>query len=110
MYMKNKHDKLSSPTNPNGLFEAFISGSIVEDVPDVHDRLTLAVADLKSFLVETAGLDPDMSEVVAARALQEFMGASGLPVDQTQVESIIRNGSELSSVTAVDRAVDEILG
>lgn len=103
------YDRLSSPTNPNGVFGEFIDGSLKEQFPEKKDRLTVAIADIKSFLVESVGVDPDMAEVVAARAAQEITSALDSDLTQDEVNRAIEVGSELSSTIAVDRAVDNIL-
>lgn len=104
------YDRLSSPTNPNGVFGEFIDGSLREQFPEKKDRLTIAVADIKSFLVEAAGVDPELADVVAARAAQEITFALDSDLTQNEVDRAIKIGSELSSSIAVDRAVDNILG
>ena len=104
------YDRLSSPTNPNGVFGEFTDGSLKERFPEKKDRLTIAVADIKSFLIETVGVDPDMAEVVAARAAQEITSALDSDLTQNEIDRAIEMGSELSSRIAVDRAVDNILG
>jgi len=103
-------DRLSSPTNPNGVFGEFIDGSLKEQFPDKKQRLTIAVADIKSFLIESVGVDPDMADVVAARAAREITSALDSDLTQNEVNHAIEMGSELSSTIAVDRAVDNILG
>jgi hypothetical protein len=104
------HDRLSSPTNPNGVFGEFIDGSLKEQFPEKKDRLMIAVADIKSFLIETVGVDPDMADVVAARAAQEITSALDSDLTQNEIDRAIAMGSELSSSVAVDRAVGDILG
>ncbi len=104
------YDRLSSPTNPNGVFGEFINGSLKEQFPEKKDRLTIAVADVKSFLVETVGVDPGMADVVAARAAQEITSALDSDLTQDEVNRAIEMGSELSSTIAVNRAIDNILG
>lgn len=103
------YDRLSSPTNPNGVFGEFIDGSLKEQFPEKKDRLTIAVADIKSFLIETIGVDPEMADIVAARAAQEITSALDSELTQNEVDRAIEMGSELSSSIAVDRAVDNIL-
>ena len=107
---KRNYDRLSSPTNPNGVFGEFLDGSLEEQFPDKKDRLMIAVADIKSFLVESVGVDPDMADVVAARAAQEITSALDSGLTQHEVNRAIEMGSELSGSIAVDRAVDNILG
>lgn len=104
------YDRLSSPTNPNGVFGEFINGSLKEQFPEKKDRLTIAVADIKSFLVDTAGVDPEMADVVAARAAQEITSALDSDLTQNEIDRAIEMGSELSSSIAIDRAIDDILG
>ncbi len=104
------YDRLSSPTNPNGVFGEFIDGSLKEQFPEKKDRLMIAVADIKSFLVESVGVDPDMAEVAAARAAQEITSALDSDLTHNEVNRAIEMGSELSSTIAVDRTVDNILG
>ena len=104
------YDRLSSPTNPNGVFGEFTDGSLREQFPEKKDRLTIAVADIKSFLIEAVGVDPDMADVVTARAAQEITSALDSDLTQDEVNRAIETGSELSSTIAVDRAVDNILG
>ena len=104
------YDRLSSPTNPNGVFGEFIDGSLKEQFPEKKDRLTVAIADIKSFLVESVGVDPDMADVVAARAAQEIASALDSDLTQDEVGRAIEIGSHLSSSVAVDRAINNILG
>ena len=104
------YDRLSSLTNPNGVFGEFIDGSLKEQFPEKKDRLTVAIADIKSFLVESVGVDPDMAEVVAARAAQEITSALDSDLTQDEVGRAIEIGSHLSSSVAVDRAINNILG
>lgn len=104
------YDRLSSPTNPNGVFGGFIDGSLKEQFPEKKDRLMIAAADLKSFLVESVGVDPDIAEVAAARAAQEITSALDSDLTQSEVDRAIEMGSKLSSAIAVDRAIDNILG
>ena len=103
------YDRLSSPTNPNGIFDKFANGTLKEKFPEQEHRLILAVADIKSFLIEAVDVDPDMAEVVAARAAQEITSALDSDLTQDEVNRAIEVGSELSSTIAVDRAVDNIL-
>ena len=107
--MNLRHDKLSSPTNPNGVFEDFVDGSMKERFQDPQERLIIATADVKSFLVEIAGLDPDMAEVVAARATQEVAHALNTNINDSDLAKCIEAGSKLSEKVAVDRAVANIL-
>ena len=104
------YDRLSSLTNPNGVFGEFIDGSLKEQFPEKKDRLTVAIADIKSFLVESVGVDPDMAEVVAARAAQEITSALDSDLTQDEVGRAIEIGSHLSSSVAVERAINNILG
>lgn len=104
------YDRLSSPTNPNGVFGEFIDGTLKEQFPEHKDRLIIAVADIKSFLIETVGVDPEMADVVAARAAQEITSALDSDLTQDEINRAIEIGSELSGSIAVDRAVENILG
>lgn len=104
------YDRLSSPANPNGVFGEFIDGSLREQFPEKKHRLTIAVADIKSFLIEVVGVDPDMADVIAARSAQEITSALDSELTQNEINRAIEIGSELSSTVAVDRVVDNILG
>ena len=104
------YDRLSSPTNPNGIFDEFANGTLKEKFPEQEHRLILAVADIKSFLIEAVGVDPDMADVVAARAAQEIASALDSDLTQDEVGRAIEIGSHLSSSVAVDRAINNILG
>ena len=61
-------------------------------------------------VIEAVGVDPDMADVVTARAAQEITSALDSDLTQDEVNRAIETGSELSSTIAVDRAVDNILG
>lgn len=104
------YDRLSSPTNPNGVFGELTDGSLKEQFPEQQERLIIAIADIKSFLIEVVGVDPDMSDIVAARAAQEITSALDTDLTPHEVNRAIELGSTLSSNIAVDRAVDDILG
>ena len=104
------YDRLSSPTNPNGIFGEFVNGTLKEKFPEQEHRLVLAVADIKSFLIEVVGVDPEMADVVAARAAQKITSALDSDLTQDEVGRAIEMGSELSSSVAVDRAINNILG
>lgn len=88
---------LSLPTNPNGVFGEFIDGSHKEQFPEKKDRLTIGVADIKSFLIETIGVDPEMADIVAARAAQEITSALDSELTKNEVDRAIEMGTELSS-------------
>lgn len=107
--MANNYDRLTSPVNPNGIFGDFIDGSIKEQFPGQRERLILATADVKSFLIEVAGLDPDMAEVVAARATREVAMALDSDLSDTELSRAIELGGRLSEDVAVSRALDNIL-
>ncbi|HUO61858.1 MAG TPA: hypothetical protein VMT96_00185 [Candidatus Bathyarchaeia archaeon] len=107
--MKENYDPLASPTNPNGVFDKFIDGSIKEQFPDRNARFMIAIADIKSYLVEVVRLDPEMAEVVAARAATEMGLALDTDLDQQELKECIDIGSELSEAAAVDRAISNIL-
>ena len=102
-------DRLASPVNPNGLFAEAIDGTLKEQFPDTKERLILAVADIKSFLVEVVGLDLDMADLVAARATQEVLAATDTDLTDYEVGRAIEMGSNFSTGVAVDRAIDAIM-
>lgn len=107
---KQNYNRIASPVNPNGVLADSVDGFLKEQFPDPRERLIIAIADIKSFLVEVAGLDLDMADVVAARAAQEILAATDTDLTQQDINYAIELGSALSTHVAVDRAIDGILG
>lgn len=107
--MSMEHDYLAFATNPNGVFGEFVSGYMKEQFPDQKDRLMIAVADVKSFLVEVAGIDPEMAEVVAARAAREIALSLDTVLGDKELDETIMLGSRFSENVSVDRAITNIL-
>ena len=104
---KMNRDRLSSQTNPNGLFAEFTSG-LTQETFSTQERIILATADIRSFLIEVAGLDPDMAGVATARSMHEALAATGTEIATEEIDDLIRQGCEYSSEYAVDRAIDMI--
>lgn len=108
--MSRKFDILSSLTNPNGLLDEFSSGIVETAIKDPRQRVILAIADTKSFLVEVAGLDLDMADVAAARSAREMLGALGIQLSDEGTNVLLQEASAFSNEAAVDRAIHMTLG
>lgn len=104
-----KHDLLASPSNPNGVFDAFVTRKVEKHIPNKVDRLTLAIADLRSYLVEVVNIEPEMAEVVAARAAYEIVNAVDGELSNNDIREASERGSKLSVDVSVDRAIEGIL-
>lgn len=101
--------ELTSPSNPNGAFEALTSPQSPELVGDTKERLITAIADVIAFAIENVQVDPEMAELIAIRAAQEMVHALHPNLNQDKLDEIMREACAKAEAFRVDRAINNIL-
>lgn len=77
-----------SPDNPNGLFRVILDPSFTDIEPDFHRRLAIAAADIQVYVTDVAGVDKDMADSIAARAVQEVLAATAITLEPQEWQRI----------------------
>lgn len=108
--MSEYREHLSSPTNPDGLFEAITaSGGDYERLP-FRARIAAAIADTYTFAVEVVGLYPEMAEVFTARSITEATRAINPDISADILQEYLVEGFAYAEDEMAERAIRHILG
>ncbi len=99
----------ASPDNPNGLYDVMLGDPEAFAGLDVKVRIKCALADLYSYLVEVANIDPDMAEVVVSRAITEIGLSLAPEIDPDTFIDLIEPAVNNARANMVDRATNQIL-
>lgn len=107
--MIEKGDFLASPTNPNGMFGIVTEHRERFATIPLQDRVEMVIGDIYTFAVEVVGLDPEMAEIVTARAVTELSVAMHPEIAAEEYQDSLVAGLSYGREQMVDRAITNIL-